>query len=93
MHPWPFEASFDDVFVGTLHHARADWPALLSEHRILHQRLSLAQVFQMRPDSFLLGKLAPQTISQTQKRTGTSMFEDMQASVEYVRRKTHASLL
>jgi hypothetical protein len=77
MHPWPFEASFDDVFVGTLHHARTNRPALASKLRVLHQCLSFTQVVQMFVDPLLLGKIAPQTISQMQERSRTSMFEEM----------------
>ncbi len=39
----PLEARFDDQFVGTLHHARANRPALASELGILHQPLAFAE--------------------------------------------------
>jgi hypothetical protein len=77
MHPWPFEASFDDVFVSTLHHARTNRPALLSECRISHEGLSLAQVVQMLLDPFVLDKIAFETIGYAQQKTGASVFEDM----------------
>jgi hypothetical protein len=93
MHPWPFEASLDDVFVGTLHHARTNGPALLSERRILHQCLSLAQVVQMLLDPFVLSQITPQTISHAQERARTTMFEDMQTPFEHLMRKTHSGFL
>ncbi len=77
MHPCSLEASFDDVFVGTLHHAGTNRPTVALELRVLHQHLPLAQVLQMLLNSFLLGKIAFKTVSQTQQRVGTSMLEDM----------------
>jgi hypothetical protein len=93
VHAWPFETSFDDIFVGTLDHARTNRPAVLAKLRILHQCLSLAQVVQMGVDLFSFCKIAEEMSGHLQQRSRTSMFEDMEAPVEDVRRKTHASLL
>lgn len=77
MHPRSLETHFDDVFVGTLHHAGADRPALVSKGRILHQGFSLAQIVQMLLNTLALRQFAPQLISHAQERDGTSMFEDV----------------
>jgi hypothetical protein len=77
MHPCSFEANFDDVFVGTLHHARADGPALVSKLRVVHQGFALAQVVQVLLDALALRQFAPQLICQAQERAGTSMFENV----------------
>jgi hypothetical protein len=63
MHPGSLEASFDDVFVGTLYHAGTNWPAVALELRILHERLPLEQVVQMLLDPFVSSKIASETIS------------------------------
>src|SRR5579859_5186635 len=53
----PLRSGFDDVFVGTLYHARANRPAIASVLRILHECLSFPQVVQVLVDPFLLGKI------------------------------------
>jgi len=63
MYPRSLEASFDDVFIGTFYHAGTNRPAVASELRVLHQRLSFAQVLQMLLNPFVLGKIALETIS------------------------------
>jgi hypothetical protein len=92
MHPSSLEASFDDVFVGTLHHTGTNRPAVASELRVLHQRLTFPQVIQIM-NPFLLDKIAPQTISHTQKRTGTSMLEHMQTPFKHRDREMHSRML
>ncbi len=76
----PFDvpkAGFDHVFIRTLHHTRTDRPTLLSELRVLHQRLSSTEVYQMAVFAFLLGNILQEKISHTQERTGATMFKDM----------------
>ncbi|HEX9135341.1 MAG TPA: hypothetical protein VF905_00160 [Nitrospirota bacterium] len=63
MPSWPFEASLDDVFIGTLHHARTNRPTVALELRILHQRFPLEQVVQVLLDPFLLSEIPFETIS------------------------------
>src|SRR5450755_996750 len=93
MHPRSLEASFDDVFVGALHHARTNWPVVASELRVLHQHLSFAQVLQMLLHLFVLSKIALETTSHAQQRTGTAMFEHMQTPLEHRGRKMHSRML
>src|SRR5947209_8649593 len=93
MHARSFEASFDHVFVRTLYHARTDRPALFSELRVLHQRLSFAEVSQMATFFFLLGSVTQQTVSHTQERAGTTMFENMQRAFQHFWRKTYFGFL
>src|SRR5260370_42618656 len=87
VHPSPFETSLDHVFLGTLHHARANRPAVTSELRVVHLCLSFPQVVELGGDFFLLGKIVFQAISHAEQRSGTSMFEDMQTAVQYLCRK------
>ena len=51
MHPSTLEASLDDQFVGTLDQARPNWPALLVELRVLHERFPFAEVTQVLMDA------------------------------------------
>lgn len=84
MHSGSLEAGLDDVFVGTLHHAGANWPALVSKGRVLHQGLSLAQIVQVLLDAFALRQFATEPVSHAQERAGTSMLEDMQTPLEHL---------
>ncbi len=93
MHPCSLEAGLDDVFVGALHHAGANRPALVSKGGILHQGLSLAQIVQMLLDALALGQLAFKTVSHAQQETGTSMFEDVQTPLEHLIRNREAYFL
>src|SRR5258708_32516035 len=47
MHTSTLESRFHDKFVGTLNHARTNWPASGAKGRILHLNLAHAQILEL----------------------------------------------
>lgn len=92
MHTWSLEARLHHQLVGAFDHARANRPALCSELWVLDQGFPFAQILHMLPDAFLLSELWGKTCSQTHKRGGTTMFEDMQTTREHLVGQLHTRL-
>ena len=54
VHARAFEASFDDILVGTFDHTTANRPALLDEVGIVHLRLAFFEISEIDPQQFMV---------------------------------------
>lgn len=89
-HPGTFQACFNHEFVGTLHHSRTDRPACAPIGGVLHLAEPFAKIPQMFANRFLRGFRLCQAICHRSQGHRTTMFQDMEASVEHASRK-HAT--
>ena len=78
VHTGAFEPGFDDILIGTFHHAAPDRPPLLAKLRVKHLALPLFQIGEVPPQQLERGVLCLLLPQFCQEWLRPLMFEAMQ---------------